>query len=258
MNLLSRASRYLNHLFNKICLVPPIFPFLLFGTFFVLPVPFHYLFQSPQIYTNHVFAAEAFSIPIINNILLAIHIAAAVPAILTGPFLFIAPFRKAYPRIHILCGQIYIAGCLISALTVLPLAIVNNPGTPAAYGFTPMATLWFTFSYLAYTSAIRKDYVAHRRWIFRSYAMTYAFVHVNMTWKLILPFEYMSHDAIKVMQSMVSWMFNLFLIELYLEATSFNGRFLGIRKWIKNSLRLSRDDRIYLSPKRPPARLKKS
>ncbi len=246
----------LDQLFAKMTKVPYIFPFLVFGTLFVLPVPLKYLFNTPIIYTNNLFAAEAFSTPIINNLLLAVHIAVAIPSILIGPFLFIVPLRKAYPKLHIRFGQIYVIGCILSALTVVPLAIANNPGTPAAYGFTPMATIWFLTTYFAYTSAINKDYVAHRRWIMRSYAMTFAFVHVNMTWKLILPFEYMSHDAIKIMQSMVSWMINLFLVEIYLAGTAFTGRFLGVSKWIHNLTHLSRDDRIYLNFKRPPSRVK--
>ncbi len=257
MALLKKIINATDNLFLKFQDTPYIFSFLIFSTIFILPVPIKYIFQTPEIYTNTIFASEAFkSFPIINNLLLVIHISAAIPAILIAPFLFIPTLRKSHPKLHVRLGQTYVAGCIISAVTVIPLALNNHPETVAAYGFTPMAILWFITTYLAYTAAINKDYIAHRRWMLRSYAMTFAFMHVNMTWKLILPYEIMSIDAIKVMQSMVSWLLNLFIIEIYLSATSFKGRFLGFKKWKKQFLKRPTDDRIYLSCKRPSIRSK--
>ena len=87
----------IDKLFLKLKYVPYIFPLLIISTLFVLPVPLKYLFNSPAIYTNTVFASEAFkNLPIANNILLILHIAAALPAIIIGPFLFIPKLRSAY------------------------------------------------------------------------------------------------------------------------------------------------------------------
>ncbi len=253
---IKKLQSRLDNFFSKFQDAPYIFYFLVFATIFVFHIPIKYIFQSPAIYTNTIFASEAFkSFPIINNLLLVIHIAAAIPAIISGPFLFIPKIRKSYPRLHRFFGQTYVIGCLISAVTVIPLALHNTPGTVAPYGFTPMAILWFTTTYLAYTAAINKDYVAHRRWILRSYAMTFAFMHVNMTFKLLLPYDQMSVDAMKAMQSMASWLINLFIIEIYLSATGFTGRFVGLEKWKTNISKYSKADRIYLSYKKPPARI---
>lgn len=244
---------FLDKAFLKLTNVPPVAILLIIATMIVLPVPFKYLFLKPELYTNTPFASSAFTLPIVNNILFVFHIAAAVPAIIFGPFLFITSLRKAYPKWHIVLGQFYVVGCILSALTVVPLAMNNNPETPAPIGFTVMAFLWFTTTYFAYTAAIHKDYVAHRRWIMRSYAMTVAFIHVNLTWHLIGIYDTMDANGIKVMQSMVSWLANLMIVEIYLAGTAFTGRYLGSKKWLKNATRISKDDRFHMNFRRPPS-----
>ena len=183
--------------------------------------------------------------------LLYVHIACAMPAILFGPFLFSTTLRKERPNVHKTLGKFYVAGCMISAITVLPLAVANGGGLVGNIGFSVMGITWFTVTYFAYSSAINKDFISHRRWMMRSYALTFAFVHVNLTYKFILPYEIMSVGAVKAMQSMVSWQFNLLLVELYLEATSFKGRWQGWGKFAQRTLRWSPEDNFYgLKPKR--------
>ncbi|MBI1300414.1 MAG: DUF2306 domain-containing protein [Alphaproteobacteria bacterium] len=217
----------------------------LFVTLCVLYLPLHFIFDD-TLFRNVPFASLfSKSYPIINNQLLFLHIFAATFSIIVGPFLFSPKLRKNYPKWHIRMGQIYAIGCLVSAITVLPLAWSNAPGSPGRYGFTPMAIFWFLTTYFAYTAAIHKNYITHRRWMMRSYAMTLAFIHVNLTYKFFLPFDAMSFNAIKVMQSMVSWMGNLFIIEFYIAATAPNGRFLGFSQWGKNLLSIAPQDKYY-------------
>jgi hypothetical protein len=95
----------------------------------------------------------------------------------------------------------------------------------------------------------RKDFVAHRRWMMRTYAMTFAFVHVNLTFKFI-GIYHLDVTIIKVMQSMGSWMFNLLFVELYLAATAVNGRWLGWRRWIYNLTHWESADKFYFTIKK--------
>lgn len=214
----------------------------------VLPIPLLHL-SNPELYSNHEAASAFFkSLPFANNMLLVIHIAAALPAIIVGPLLFHTGFRKNWLPWHKRLGKFYVFGCWISAVSVLPLAMANYAGLVAYIGFGCMACLWLITTYFAYTAIRNKDPVAHRRWMMRSYAMTFAFVHVNLTYPLFLPYGLLTTGGIKAFQSMVSWLFNLMVVELYLDGTNTAGRFLGWKKWLKNIFKINKDDRFYFKP----------
>lgn len=222
-------------------------------TVMVLHVPIYLLFFVPGMYRNEIHSSIVVpDWPIIGNILLVTHIAAAVPAILTGPFLFTPEWRKNRPDLHRLFGKIYVYGCLVSATLVIPLA-VNNGGMmiEPKIGFTVMAVLWFGITWLAFMAARNKDYIAHRRWIMRSYAMTFAFIHVNLTYKLIGVYH-LDIVQVKIMQSMVSWMANLLVVEIYLAGTTHTGKFLGFKKWFKNMFSRSKFDKFFWRFKTSP------
>ena len=244
--------RWLNEcdkLFDYVVQLPWFLKIITIMVILVMPIPISFLI-APEMYTNKphssLFFKEYF---ILNNLLLIFHIAAAAPATLFGPFLFSAKLRQKYTKAHRSLGKIYVVGCLISAVTVLPLALSNGAGIVAHIGFGNMAVIWFIVTYFAYTSAIKKDFVSHRRWMLRSYAMTFAFVHVNLTYKFTLPYEHMSVEGIKAMQSMVSWLANLLLMELYMEATNVGGKWLGFKKFFKRTIKWSKEDKFYLSLK---------
>ena len=116
-------------------------------------VPLKFLLW-PAMYTNLHIAAPFFKeYFIFNNILLNAHIAAAIPAILFGPILFEPNFRKSRPDWHRFLGSIYVAGCLLSAVLVIPLAM-NNAGTYTnigKFGFTIMALTWLATPWFATT-----------------------------------------------------------------------------------------------------------
>lgn len=216
-------------------------------TLIVLPVPLGYVL-SPEIYTNTQIASPFIkTFPLINNLLLVIHVSCAIPAILFGPFLLYRPLVRNKPRIHRLLGKFYIFGCMIAAITIFPVALFNIPSKIGPIGFSIMAIFWFLTTFFAYNAARRKNYVAHRRWVIRSYAMTLAFIHVNFTYRLLMPYDHITYDTLRAFQSLVSWQFNLLIAEFYLAATNFNGTFVGKSQWFKNLTHLSHLDKMYLT-----------
>ena len=97
-----------------------------------------------------------------------------------------------------------------------------------------MAVLWTTFSVLAYLSARRGDLVTHRRWVIRSYAMTFAFVHVNFTYYALHIYDLLHGIWVTAFQCMVSWMINLVIAEIYIAATNYRGNFVPRARFIPN------------------------
>lgn len=246
MSALSRFFKKIDEGTDYFLAMPFPWKVLVVMTLFVLPVPFIHIL-NPAKYTNTAGLASTFleGLYIVNNLLLITHIMAALPAIVLGPFMFSAALRAKRPMLHRRLGKIYVTGCMVSAVSVFPLALSNGVGPVAWLGFGVMATLWFTFTWLGYCAARNKDFPAHRRWLMRSYAMTFAFVHVNLTYRLLLPYDLLSEESIKVFQSMVSWMTNLMIAEIYLAGTTHGGKFIGLRKWAGNMLQYCPVDRFH-------------
>ncbi|MCF8496665.1 MAG: DUF2306 domain-containing protein [Alphaproteobacteria bacterium] len=257
MGLLKKALDRIDFAFMYFMKLPLFLKIIAAMTMIVLPVPVFNLLDL-EFYSNTEVASAFFKhYFILNNLLLLIHIGAALPAIVLGPLLLHTALRKQKPKLHARLGKIYITACLISAVTVFPLAISHRLGFVPQLGFGAMAVSWFTLTYLAYGAARARDFTAHKRWVLRSYAMTFAFVHVNLTYRLFLPYDSLSIISVKVFQSMISWQANLMCVEIYLAGTTTAGKFVGRETFIRNLTRWSKNDRFHwraglITPRFPP------
>lgn len=197
-------------------------------------MPFYFFIRMP-LFSSMPVAAPAFPQQLLNNQLLLLHIFTAVPPLVLGPFLFQAKLRRDRPALHRRLGKIYIFCCLVSAVTSFPLALSHPAGVVPRMGFGCLAVAWFVFTWLAYRYALRRDFPSHRRWMFRSYACTFAFVNVKV---YVIAEKMMGlglHPlTIKIMQSCGSWMFNLIVAEFYLAATTFMGAYAGHQAFVNN------------------------
>ena len=173
-----------------------------------------------------------------HKLLFISHVAFAVPSVLFGPFLLSHRARERFVAVHRTLGKAYIVGCVLSGLTVIPLAIRHGDGWVPQLGFTTMASVWVLFSGLAWRAAATKRFVAHRRWAWRSYALTLAFVHVNFTFRVL--WQYLDPITIKVFQSMISWTMNLVFVEVYLAFTNFKGTRLSWKAGLQELKRVLR------------------
>lgn len=208
---------------------------LMLGALLLSSAPLFYLTIAP-LTSSAPIAAEAFEgRPLLNNILLLFHVLLAVVPLVLGPWLFHARFRKDHLSAHRLMGKIYVVTCLVSAATSLPLAFAHPSGFLPRTGFGLLAVAWFVFTLLAYQYARRKDLPHHRRWMFRSYACTYAFVNVKIYGHVLSELAVNVHPLfVKILQSCASWMSNLLLVEIYLAATTFMGVYVGRRLFLRN------------------------
>lgn len=203
-----------------------------------------YFILTPALYTTERFASPASDIYLLNNMLLLAHIVFSFVALSLGPWLFNASLRARRPDVHRMIGKLYIIGCMSGAVVVFPLALSNAVGTVAHLGFGVMSVIWFILAYLAYTAAVNRDFIAHRRWAIRSFAVTFAFVHVGLSFKLIIPEGVLTPQGMQTMQSMVSWLGNLLFAEVYLMLTRQTGQYKGLGRDFKAFYNAK--DRIYL------------
>ena len=152
---------------------------------------------------------------------LPIHAGFAATALLLGPFQFLPRLRAQRPDLHRNLGKTYIVACLLAAPAALILASHTTAGPVAAWGFGTLAVLWFAVTAYAFWLATQRRIAEHRRWIIRSWAMTFAAVTLRLYLPIPPMFLHMSFmDGYRAI-AWFSWVSNLIVAELYLRQASF-------------------------------------
>ena len=109
------------------------------------------------------------------------HIIASMLAILIGAFQFLPPLRKGrLLKVHRWLGRTYLLGILFGGLSGLYMAQFAHGGIVSELGFGVLAVLWLYTGYRAYRHTRNKDLEAHRQWMIRNYALTFAGVMLRI------------------------------------------------------------------------------
>jgi uncharacterized membrane protein YozB (DUF420 family) len=157
---------------------------------------------------------------------LVAHIFTAAVALLLGPLQFMSAVR-AHRRVHRTIGRIYLfAGVLPSAVATVPVALWSGH-LLTQIGLTAAAVLWLVTGVLAYRAARRRDFLAHRAWMMRNYALTFLAVTSRILIPLLLlvqiPFGGVDAGSIgERAPSMIpigqtlGWIINLIVVEILL------------------------------------------
>jgi uncharacterized membrane protein len=146
---------------------------------------------------------------------LQVHIAASAVAMILGAFQFLKPLRQKAPAIHRWMGRGYILACVVGGAAGGVIALSSTAGPIAGWGFFLLAVLWVPFTLLAWVSAMRRDFVAHERWMIRSFALTLAAVTLRLYLPMvaILDMEFLpAYRAI----AWLAWVPNLIVAEIWI------------------------------------------
>lgn len=106
-----------------------------------------------------------------NLALVRTHGVASALTLILGPLGFIE--RLGY---HKQRGQLYMLCVLIGAMTAVPMSLMAEGGTVSKAGFLFMAVLWTFTGLKAWAAARRKDFPAHRLWVYRNFALSFGAV----------------------------------------------------------------------------------
>ncbi|WP_397400251.1 DUF2306 domain-containing protein [Phenylobacterium sp.] len=145
---------------------------------------------------------------------LAVHAALAGAALILGPFQFLRVVRDRRV-IHRTIGKIYVVSCLISGSAGFILAFGNTSGPIAGFGFGILAVIWVYATSQAWRMAQARRFDAHRRWMIRSFALTFGAV----TLRIYMPLsQMMGIDDATAYQviAWLAWVPNLILVEMFL------------------------------------------
>jgi len=122
-----------------------------------------------------------------------LHLGGSAIALAVGPFQLNTGLRTRFIKVHRWMGRSYVVSVLLGGLAAFALATMAQMGLPAQVGFGLLAVLWLTSTAMAYRHIRARNQAAHRRWMTRSYALTFAAVMLRIYLPLSqaygIPFE---------------------------------------------------------------------
>jgi uncharacterized membrane protein len=131
-----------------------------------------------------------------------IHIFASAVALALGPLQFSTRLRARWPQVHRWMGRIYLGvGVLIGGLAGLIFAPHAYGGLPGKLGFAFLAAAWLYTGARAFAAIRSGDVAAHRRWMVRNFALTFAAV----TLRLYLPSSMLLRIPFDIAYPVIAW-----------------------------------------------------
>lgn len=148
---------------------------------------------------------------------LVLHAGGASTALLIGAFQFLPRVRASGSWLHRWLGRTYAAGCLIGGVSGLALAAGTSAGPVAAWGFGLLAVAWIFTTLQAWRFARTRRFEAHRAWMVRSFALTFAAVTLRVYIPLS-PLAGVHPEEAYVAIAWLCWVPNLAIAELWLRS----------------------------------------
>lgn len=107
------------------------------------------------------------------------HALIASPILLIAPLQFLPGLRQTRPDVHRWMGRLFLASCMVAGLLGVYLgATLYLPGSRIP--LTLLGSLWFAFAAIAWQAARRRDFLNHRQFAIRAFALGAAFVWVRL------------------------------------------------------------------------------
>jgi uncharacterized membrane protein len=157
-----------------------------------------------------------------------LHIGFSGLALLLSPSQFVTGLRTRAPQVHRAVGRVVLGSIAIGGVAGLVLAPFSLAGAVGTAGFGLLAVLWVAFAATALLAILRGDVAAHRRWVVRTFALTYAAVTLRL-WLAVLIAgqmglagvdEQLAFDRAYFLVPFLAWVPNLLVAEWYLTTRS--------------------------------------
>lgn len=114
------------------------------------------------------------------------HVFTSMFVLVAGFTQFLKPLLKAYPRWHRGLGYLYVIDILfVTGPAGLIMSFYANGGMWSRVAFILLSVLWIGFTAMALYHAKKKDFVQHRIFMIRSYALTLSALSLR-AWKVLL------------------------------------------------------------------------
>ncbi len=146
-----------------------------------------------------------------------IHVYSSIFLMLFGFFQVSFSVNKKNRIWHKISGRLYAAIILIlSGPSGLIMACHANGGLVAQTSFLILSLLWIFFTATAIFYALKRDFVSHKKFAIRSFALTLSAISLRL-FKYIIVFFFQPQpmDVYRVV-AWLGWTFNLMIAELYI------------------------------------------
>ena len=135
-------------------------------------------------YTLHYFlwSAESYGYYWEYRVPLIAHVGGGLVALLVGVFQLWSGLNAQVMGTHPVSGRIYVTAVIVGSLAGMVLSISS-----ALYGFAwgvgvfSLALAWLVITLTAVLCIKRRNFIAHKQWMIRSYIVTFAFVLFRLT-----------------------------------------------------------------------------
>lgn len=136
----------------------------------------------------------------------AVHTSMSALALVGGLFQFLPVTRRT--RWHRWMGRVYVIACILGGLSGLYIAQTTTSGIIAQIGFSILALLWLAITIAAYWYARSRNFVQHRKFMYRSYGLTAAGISLRLVLVLGLMTGF-DPDATYIFASWACWLISL-------------------------------------------------
>ncbi|MEQ9659660.1 DUF2306 domain-containing protein, partial [Fulvivirga sp.] len=133
-----------------------------------------------------------------------IHVITSCICLMAGFTQFSKTLLFKYPKIHKTAGWVYVGVILLlSGPSGIIMSIYANGGLISQTSFLILSVLWIYFTYQGFNQARKFNFLAHRNFIIRSYALTLSALTLR-AWKVALVFFFRPHPMDVYM--LVAWL----------------------------------------------------
>ena len=134
-------------------------------------------------------------------------------ALAVTPLQLSKKFRSLSKNLHRSVGMLYVLCVMIGGMTGLVMALNASGGWVAKLGFFNLAVVWLVTTMVAFYYALKGDISKHRRWIYRSVAVTAGAITLRLFLGLGLGVLQLPFLTVYVPSAWLCWILNLMLCE---------------------------------------------
>jgi hypothetical protein len=143
-----------------------------------------------------------------------VHVYSSMFVLLAGFTQFSKRLRRQFPLVHRRIGYLYlVVVILLAGPSGLVLAYHANGGWSSQLAFSLLAVLWLVFSVIAWQKIRQQDWIGHRNFMIRSFALSLSAITLRL-WKysLVAIFVPRPMDVYRWV-AWLGWVINLLLAE---------------------------------------------
>lgn len=144
-----------------------------------------------------------------------VHVFLSIFALLAGFTQFSKQLLKTRKKIHRTVGYVYVVDVIfLAGPSGLVMSFYANGTNWAKASFVLLSLFWIASTFIALVKSKQKNFIAHKKWMIRSYALTLSAISLRLL-AMILP-KFMHLDAFDeyTLIAWASWTINLLIAEL--------------------------------------------